>query len=55
MTARRVLFHGGVAGLNVGDTIRPDQGHRKHLDGCPICTAIAAGAATPFDLPTPEG
>lgn len=55
MTTRPPLWHGGVGGLNVGDTIRPDQGHRKHIDGCPICTAIAAGEQTPFDLPTPKG
>lgn len=55
MTRRAPLFHGGVAGLQPGDIIRPNQGHRKHIDGCPVCAALAKGEATPFDLSTPEG
>lgn len=30
------LFHGGVPGLRVGDTITPDHDRRQH-DGCPTC------------------
>ncbi len=55
MTRPAPLFHGGIAGLRAGDIIRPNQGHRKHIDGCPTCAALAAGTATPFDAPTPEG
>ena len=36
------FWHGGIAGLRAGDLITP--GHeRPALDGCPICTARAAG------------
>lgn len=38
------LFHGGIAGLRVGDIIEP--GHaRKTRDGCPYCEARERGEA----------
>lgn len=55
MTRRAPLFHGGIAGLKPGDIIRPNQGHRKHVAGCPVCAAHAAGHATEVDPLTPEG
>lgn len=35
------LYHGGKAGLNVGDLLVPSPPHQE--DGCPICVARAAG------------
>lgn len=35
------LYHGGKAGLAVGDVILPSPPHVE--DGCPICAARAAG------------
>lgn len=55
MNRPALLFHGGVAGLQVGDIIEPDQSHRKHVDGCPICAALADGQRHAYDEPTPQG
>ena len=35
------LYHGGLAGLDVGGILRPGPSHVE--DGCPICQARAAG------------
>mgnify|MGYP001562941885 CR=1 FL=1 len=35
------LFHGGIAGLQVGDIVRPSPAHV--VDGCPVCQARAEG------------
>ena len=44
MTADTRLWHGGVPGLKIGDTLT--GGHeRKTLDGCPMCEARKKGAA----------
>ncbi len=53
MARQRSLFHGGISGMKPGDIVRPDQAHRKHVDGCPICEARAAGQA--HVLLTPAG
>jgi hypothetical protein len=37
----RRLFHGGIAGLRVGDLIKPSPPHI--VDGCVICAARARG------------
>lgn len=36
-------YHGGIAGLHPGDTLRPAPPHV--VDGCPICVARAEGRA----------
>jgi hypothetical protein len=42
-TTRRgiILYHGGIAGLKVGDVLRPSPPHIE--DGCPVCRARAEG------------
>ena len=55
MTRRPPLFHGGISGLGPGDVIRSNQAHRKHIEGCRTCEALARGEATEFDKPTPPG
>ncbi|MCY0957666.1 hypothetical protein [Streptomyces sp. H27-H5] len=35
------LFHGGAAGLQLGDLIEP--GHNRTVDGCPTCAAREQG------------
>lgn len=55
MTSRPQLYHGGIPGLSPGDVIRPNQQHRKHVDGCTVCAAHAAGQTTAVDPLTPEG
>lgn len=44
MTVARILFHGGVPGLRVGDLIEPGHERKPH-PGCPYCVARAAGDA----------
>ena len=39
MTAR--FYHGGIAGLRVGDLLKPSPPHVT--DGCPVCVARAEG------------
>lgn len=47
-------YHGGVAGLRVGDTITPGvDGNRRHNPRCPICVARNTGAHAPLD-PAPQ-
>lgn len=36
------LYHGGIAGLGIGDILKPSPPHVT--DGCPICLARAAGS-----------
>jgi len=49
------LYHGGVGGLVVGDTIEPNMAERRFVDGCPQCAAQAVGEHVHgFDPPTPE-
>jgi len=46
------LYHGGIAGLRVGDLIQP--GHdRKPVAGCPWCDARAKGEAGPGGIDGP--
>lgn len=56
MTSPARLYHGGVAGLRVGDTITPQVGQRRHVAGCPTCDARqgnATGTGTAID-PAPH-
>jgi hypothetical protein len=47
------FFHGGVAGLGVGEIITPGHADERHVDGCAICAAHAAGTSTAIDPLTP--
>lgn len=49
------LWHGGVAGMRVGDIITPGHADERHVEGCPICAAHARGESTAIDPITPEG
>lgn len=46
MNPPRLLYHGGVPGLWVGDVIRPNMAEHRHVDGCAVCRAQAEGRAT---------
>lgn len=53
---KRQLWHGGVPGLRRGSRIVPGMAHHKHIDGCPICAAHAAGVSPEGHEPaTPDG
>ena len=47
------MWHGGVAGLWVGDVILPNMAEHRYVEGCPHCAAQAAGQRTNIDPPTP--
>lgn len=49
---RKKLYHGGVAGLLVGDIIRPGMAEHRYVPGCPHCEAQRRGE-TLVDPPTP--
>ncbi len=46
-----MLFHGGVAGLNVGDLLLPGHSRDNRHPGCKVCEARAAGT-TEIDKPS---
>lgn len=52
-----LLYHGGVAGLYVGDVIYPDQAGHRYVDDCAHCLAQKEGraGALGLDPETPEG
>jgi hypothetical protein len=41
----RVLYHGGVPGLRIGDLIQPGHSRDDRHPGCPWCEARARGGA----------
>lgn len=50
----RALFHGGLPGMRVGDTVEPDRMTHRHVEGCAFCAAQAEGSAL-ADPATPAG
>jgi hypothetical protein len=38
---KKIYYHGGIAGLEVGDKLTPSPPHQE--DGCPVCVARAEG------------
>lgn len=50
-------YHGGTPDLQIGDTIQPGQdGHRRHVEGCPICEARNQGNSPAADpIPNHDG
>jgi hypothetical protein len=43
------LFHGGVAGLQIGDLLEPGHSRDNRHPGCPVCEARARGETYQVD------